>query len=891
MKKIINFKIFKQAVTIWVIFLLAFNPVIAPLAFAEDEIPAVTTITTGDAQSESDVSVIANSNTNIVPGTVTPGSGCNGPELNIDCPGTDSISNQNQADTQSSNTSSAQTGQNSSSGNDGNVNLSTGEATASAETTNQINTNIMELENEASESAEIAEATPSAEFAITNVNDATSQNGMSVIAETGENQANNNRGDVVIDTGNTLAVANIFNLINTNIVGSNFDLLFINLTEVQNDINLFQVWKDTTGGDPADQLQFTGGEPQNSLYLLIENSNRAEINNYLTVSAVSGKNEANDNNNVNLNSGNAISLANITNIANFNLIGSKFLFATINILGSFEGNLILPPREYFMSQNSSQNSISAASQNRAYVEGSIETIADSGGNELNENAGDSNIQTGDAEAISHNLSLLNLNIAQNDWFNVRVNHLGQRQGDVFGWSDPEAKEESEDIMTFSTETTGTDGAVNSQNTRVNNSNEVKINNQISIQAISGQNKADRNSMTSVVTGKAKALANLFNLANLNILGSNLFLGVVNILGDWQGNTIFAYPDVTVAINGPAHDVTPGEEINYNIDVENIGYDDAHDIAVLFELPKGTSYISDTSGQVTEQSGNNLKWSIDTLTANGSLSFDLKLKIDPNLNYEDLLTFWDRLIPKAYALEEGVRDEITAKVEVSTTDKQSDNNNDTSSIATVILFPATSSDISDDQSSSAEAASTTIEINAKNNVNDFIYLGDIITFDLEVKNTGGEKAGNVTVFQDIYNGHPESTGTVEFPIGDIDPGKTAKVNFAIQITDLIPGSYHTLTYATGDNISSNEAVTYFKVKLNNISLISEVQAQEIDQNESTAGEVKGADKCPAIIMRREWWPYALAALFGTLWFLEVSRRKHWNLSLTKLTKKVYNPPAG
>ncbi len=51
MKKIINFKIFKQAVTIWVIFLLAFNPVIAPLAFAEDEIPAVTTITTGDAQS------------------------------------------------------------------------------------------------------------------------------------------------------------------------------------------------------------------------------------------------------------------------------------------------------------------------------------------------------------------------------------------------------------------------------------------------------------------------------------------------------------------------------------------------------------------------------------------------------------------------------------------------------------------------------------------------------------------------------------------------------------------------------------------------------------------------------------------------------------------------
>lgn len=877
-------KIFTKALALWVIFLLVFNPFVYTVALSEEITPDPTpspspasSITTGDAESQSDTSTIANSNTDNIPGTVTPGSGCNPPDVTPECP----VSNNNQADTSSSNTSSAQTGQNSSSDSEGDVSIQTGEATSSAETTNQINTNIVALTGttdtpEATDSASAENSQPDP-LSITNQNEALVQNEATSSAGTGENTASNNQGDVVVNTGDALAVGNMFNLINLNVVGSNFEILVLNLSDQQGDINLFNIWKDLSVS-ASEGIFIAGSSPENSLSVLVQNSNQASVQNSLQVVALTGQNTADGNGgSVNLQSGGALAVANLTNVVNTNIVGSKLLFVIINVLGSYNGNLILPRREYFESTESAVQSGGGEviNNNEASVSGTVSSVADSGGNQLNGNSNGSSLQTGEAEAVSHNLSFLNFNILGYNWFNFIINHLGSQSGNVWGWLNPESKESPDTNASFSTQSMTDPAAASSrgpndqQNTSgslIENSNSASVENHVSAEAISGQNQANGNGLANMVTGTSKALANLFNLINFNISGSNWLFGVLNILGDWNGNTVFAYPDAVTSISGPAGDVNPGDEIDYNVSFNNQGYDDAHGVDLSFELPKGSIFVSDTSGIIPELQGKVLKWSIGDLPAGESGSFSVRVKVDPNLKPDDLLTWWDKLVPVAYAEEEGRREEVTARVSVNTQDPQLDSQNDSSETSTTILFPE-----ANQSENAGGTAMTTIEIKAKNNVNGFVYQGDVITFDLEVKNTGAEIAKSVTVSQDIYDGEPESTGSVDFPLRDIAPGKVVTITFGIQVTDLAPDSYYSVARASGDNISSNEAWTYFDIKPGGISLFSEVIGQEANQYQ--AGDVNGTQAYSAPVKaNKEWWPYVLIAMPPLLWFLKMLRRR-------------------
>lgn len=72
--------------------------------------------------------------------------------------------------------------------------------------------------------------------------------------------------------------------------------------------------------------------------------------------------------------------------------------------------------------------------------------------------------------------------------------------------------------------------------------------------MSFQNQNQASIMNNIKT----SAANLFNLVNLNILGSRFFMGIVNILGDWSGNTIFAYHDMAVNLTNGSGQVMVGE---------------------------------------------------------------------------------------------------------------------------------------------------------------------------------------------------------------------------------------------------------------------------------------------------------------------------------------------
>lgn len=291
------------------------------------------TITTGDAEASSQTDTTANDN-----------------EDTVEVPLDDSvgIGNSNQADVSNDLDSSANTGMNQESGSAGDASIDTGDATASGQMVNDINSNTAvatasgctpvgcasltpsETSSESSDGGSGSEGseTPTAEvkdLTVTNENDGDVTNEADVSANTGENIASENLGDADLKSGDATAWLNLLNFLNTNIVGSNFELVVLDVGENDGELDLNELWKQLQEQSSSDSVFLVGDESSN-LRLLVSNKNDADLENNVTVCATSGDNEANQNNSAEVDTGNATALANIINMVNANILGSKFFF-------------------------------------------------------------------------------------------------------------------------------------------------------------------------------------------------------------------------------------------------------------------------------------------------------------------------------------------------------------------------------------------------------------------------------------------------------------------------------------------------------------------------------------------------------------------------------------
>lgn len=870
--------------------LLVANPAAVRLAFAEEIVEQTTpesTITTGDANASAEVDTTANTNQDTIPGEITtPPGDCAPPEGETSCPEDVTISNDNSAQVSDSAGAGATTGENQITGSSGDATITTGDATASGTIENEINSNTVILEPSAEPSPEPTvspEVTPAPEegqtLSVENNNEGTVANDASVTASTGENLASENLGDAQILTGDALALANLLNLLNTNIVGSNFEVLILDLLNRENgDINLNELWKLILEANGGDSLVLADGTTLSNLQLLVQNQNQADLVNNVNVSAGTGENQANENENVSIGTGDATALANVTNIVNTNILGSQFFFGVINVLGSFEGNLILPRPERFASQENADGSGSAVifeNQNQAEIQDSVLASAETGENEENDNSGNNLIQTGNAQAMANTFSLVNLNIFQNNWFFLIINNLGNWQGKIFGWQVPSSVEEpAEGSQIFelglNQPTQGVEEDIQIEQTlpllTFQNQNQAQVENNIQAQTSTGENQANENQGNAAIrTGNARSLANLFNLVNTNILGGRWFMGLVNVLGDWSGNTIFAYPDVTVGISAGTERVIPGETLNYTLSFVNQGHDEALGVNLVFELPEGLSYVSDTSGLTPSISGQTVSWQIGTLTQGEQGSFTIQVKVSSDFNFSESVSWFSKLIPQAYAAENEKEKSIIVNVQISTLDPESDSGNNSSQTTTVVYQP---------QVSGTDPRQPVLEISAWNNVGEFVYPGDTVTFEITVKNKSDVPSYNTRLVQTLYNGVPEDFGVAEFELGTIEPGRGGKLSFGLKLADdgLLPaGAYYTIAQATGhapngNLVSSNEARTNFEIKLKIISSLFEAKAIEKEKGEILGGESSQCPKTEDIL------PYVLLLLLSSAYILSWTKPK-------------------
>jgi len=304
-------------------------------------------------------------------------------------------------------------------------------------------------------------------------NEADVVNDLVLVANTGNNTADNNTGgNNSIDTGNATVNGNVINMLNNNIAGNVVYGVVNIFGELIGDIIVPEKYaKAYDAGDISigNVSNGSGSENTGELYLVDNQDytqvNDADIINNLVIDANTGGNttSSNTSGNNSIDTGNVDVNASILNIANNNIVGGDWWIVLVNEAGNWIGKIFAPEGAL----NGGNFAAKGGTSSQDSETGAI-TLSNEGNG-----------------ADSDNTASLN------------------------------QENNSELIQT----------------------NNAKIVNNIDLTANTGNNSTSRNTGGSneIDTGNANVQFNLINFLNNNFAGGNVFLTVVNVFGGWTGD--------------------------------------------------------------------------------------------------------------------------------------------------------------------------------------------------------------------------------------------------------------------------------------------------------------------------------------------------------------------
>ncbi|HVM58943.1 MAG TPA: peptidoglycan-binding domain-containing protein [Candidatus Paceibacterota bacterium] len=419
---------------------------------ADDAPPAPdTTIATGDAAAESGSQNDVNTNVTSTDGDAT-------------------VSADNAATTTSDTSATADTGDNAASGGSGDAFIGTGNAYASANALNVINTNIVDsaglirfsdlfgalgidlrgldlsyFDTGTQTSTCSFGGCAGGDLTVNTANAATTTNSVAVIARTGSNAASSTDGSAKIETGDAYASGNAVNLVNSNVIRSNYLLVGINdFGNLGGDIVL-------PGADFFEHLLSRSRDARDTQ---VTTDNTAVVTDSTSAVADTGNNAASSTGgDASVTTGNALSSATSLNQVNTNVVGGSKVFFLFRIWGNWSGTVQGLPDGMRWEQTPAgvvlQNadgapaglddlatggSVTANATNTADVTNDVSVYALTGQNQAE--SGTSTIATGDAYAAANSVNIVNTNLIGTNWIYAIFNIFGNFSGDIsFGHPD------------------------------------------------------------------------------------------------------------------------------------------------------------------------------------------------------------------------------------------------------------------------------------------------------------------------------------------------------------------------------------------------------------------------------------------------------------------------
>lgn len=597
-----------------------------------------------------------------------------------------------------------------------------------------------------------------------------------------ENQAATGQNQATIDTGGAAAQAGAVNTVNTNIVTENGGEVVQNITgSYTGDINLLSAFNSIL--DKAKDLNDQNKQALENI--TVTNVNVAtDVNNKVVATASSGDNTiTGEKGSAAITTGNSQAVASAVNLINTNIVGNTWLFAIINVLGNWTGNLIVPGEGLLKTPTADMIFNKVTNINQAdNVQNTVSAEANTGNNSISgsENA---KINTGAAVSSASAVNLVNTNITSNNWFFLLINNAGNWTGQVINWINGEQNTAYQ--YNFGTLD---DGYQPTKNVSVYNYNSAEnVKNTVIAGADSGNNRISSARNSSIFTGNAGAWASAFNLVNTNITGNNWMFGVVNNAGNWNGNVIFGYPDLAVSLSPNKDKIEPGEDLTYTLTYKNIGQAACDDTELNLFLPQYLSYQSDTNSSGTGD-GENRHWSLPGLNPGEEKSFQISAKLESDTP-QDITTL-----------------ETSASASTDTTEKNMSNNSADSDVN--VVFPAAKFQVTIEDGAAQTRKNSDLEITRKDDSP--VKAGTVASHSITVTNSGKETLYNVLVTEKIKNPSGQSAAEYSWPIAKLKKGQKAVITYQIQMgSDLPPGTYkysaEALGYTSyGDKIKSSQA---------------------------------------------------------------------------------------
>lgn len=586
-------------------------------------------------------------------------------------------------------------------------------------------------------------------------------------SDTGNNSQSGS-GSEDITTGNSESTADSVTTANLLEINSNLitEIQNIIASEGDNDIDLYQELMDVITLNPTLIPDGT---------TIIVNQN-ATVTSETTSSSNTGTNNQETIGDASITTGNADSSANAITVANLNLTGTNVILFIINALTDYNGNIILPSVYNILSGSESNNNLNIIANQEGNISSNTYSATNTGNNNQ-ESGGKTNITTGDSTASANSITLGNFVQTENVWEYLIINNLGSWSGNLINWSGPgsiESVPAGTSVIQNSLQS-GTQNCEGCSPTNIISNQYALVNTNVFSSANTGNNfqKADTANLS---TGNASALANNITIANYAGIGSGLLLGIVNILGNWKGNIITAYPQLNLSLTDNRDYIKPGDTENYLLTITNSGHAIAHNVNLNFTWPAN---VDPNPNQTTN-------WNLGNIGPEQSKTFNLTGKVvDSTIDGVNLL----------------------ATAIAGTIDIQSSTNGNTASDTTIVSIPKSISD----------TRTPDLSVDLWNSVNSYINVGDTIWVKITLANKSPYIAHNVFVSGKIYN----DTGSIIYPlnlnVGDVKANGEGTITFNLTIPkNSDSGIYHITAQATGqaesgDSSTSNTAQVNFLVK--------------------------------------------------------------------------------
>jgi hypothetical protein len=301
------------------------------------------------------------------------------------------------------------------------------------------------ITSNASSSASTTDLSITTDEIIENNNVSTTTNDINAESDTGNNEITNNGAEATIETGDATVLANVVNLVNTNIIDSEYLIFLRNiLGDLNGDIILPSASFFTDLLNRFSSLIGIGDNSANST-TTIENQNNADVDTNISLNGTTGDNNALNASSSAITTGDIDTAAHVTDLINTNSIGTPYLRIIVNVLGDWTGGVVGLPESllgdpvlggvqftfvpYSLSGTppscckNSTTSENIINNNDASVTNNINLVANTGGNTI-DGGGDTSITTGDTRLFANVVNIVNTNIVG------MINILGNFNGNV-----------------------------------------------------------------------------------------------------------------------------------------------------------------------------------------------------------------------------------------------------------------------------------------------------------------------------------------------------------------------------------------------------------------------------------------------------------------------------